>query len=256
MNKKLANAIGLYMEGVRDGNPRVAVEKYTGDRYTQHSTGVPDGKEGFVSFFERFLVRNPVRDIRVIRAIVDGRHLFLHAFQDLNDGEARWVTADFFDTDDNDRIIEHWDVIAPYVPETASGHSNIDGPTEIADKGKTAENKALVRAMTEDLLMPGGNPANLDRYVAPGYTQHAAKAPEHIEALRQALTHPDRTLWYREIVLLLGQGNFVATLCRVTRDAGEYAHVDIYRVEDGLIAEHWDNVEPVPEGPQPNSGKF
>jgi len=62
MTAKLDNAIALYMEGIRDGNARQAVETYTGDRYTQHSTGVRDGVEGFVEFFEPFIERNPSRD--------------------------------------------------------------------------------------------------------------------------------------------------------------------------------------------------
>ena len=56
MSQKLENAKGLYLEGIRDGNVREAVTKYTGDRYTQHSTGVADGVEGFVTFFEPFIV--------------------------------------------------------------------------------------------------------------------------------------------------------------------------------------------------------
>ena len=52
MNNKVNNAKALYMEGIRDGNAKDAVEKYTGARYTQHSTGVRDGKEGFLEFFE------------------------------------------------------------------------------------------------------------------------------------------------------------------------------------------------------------
>ena len=74
MSQKLKNATGLYMEGIRDGNAREAITKYTGERYTQHSTGVKDGVEGFLEFFEPFLERNPVRDIRVIRSVVDGQH--------------------------------------------------------------------------------------------------------------------------------------------------------------------------------------
>ena len=54
MSKKLENATNLYMEGIRDGNARQAVTKYTGKRYTQHSTGVRNGIEGFVAFFEPF----------------------------------------------------------------------------------------------------------------------------------------------------------------------------------------------------------
>jgi len=59
MSQRLENARNLYMEGIRDGKPREAVTKYTGDRYTQHSTGVRDGVEGFVEFFESFIARNP-----------------------------------------------------------------------------------------------------------------------------------------------------------------------------------------------------
>ncbi|NNC90936.1 MAG: polyketide cyclase, partial [Acidimicrobiia bacterium] len=58
-------------------------------------------------------------------------------------------------------------------------------------------------------------------------------------------------------VLLVGQGNFVATLCRATWLDAEYAQVDIFRIDDGLIVEHWDNAEPVPPSEElVNSGKF
>ena len=68
-SKKIANATGLYLEGIRDGNVNQALDQYIGDRYTQHSTGVADGKEGFAEFFAPFLERNPIRDIQVVRAI-------------------------------------------------------------------------------------------------------------------------------------------------------------------------------------------
>ena len=102
MNKKLENTKNLYPQGIRDGNIREAVTKFTGNQHTQHSTGVRDGIEGFVEFFEPFIKRNPQRDIKIIRSLVDENMIFLHVFQDINNGEARWVTTDFFDTDDND----------------------------------------------------------------------------------------------------------------------------------------------------------
>jgi predicted SnoaL-like aldol condensation-catalyzing enzyme len=257
MSNKLANAIALYMEGIRDGHARRAVEKYTGDRYTQHSTGVRDGVEGFVEFFEPFLERNPEREIRVVRGWEDGRYVFVHVLQSLNGDESEWVTADFFDTDENDRIIEHWDVIAPYSASTPSGHTSIDGPTEITDLDKSHENKAVVRAMIEDLLMPGGNPANSGRYIAEDYIQHNAEVSDGLEPFQTLLTLPNRPLWYHEIVLLVGQGNFVATLCRATWEGVEYAQVDVFRIESGRIVEHWDNAEPVPPPEElVNRGKF
>ena len=152
MSQKLENAKGLYLEGIRDGKAREAVTKYTGDRYIQHSTGVRDGIEGFVEFFEPFIERNPKRNIQIVRGLEDGQYVFLQAYQSLNDGEAEWVTTDFFDTDENDKIIEHWDVIAPYTAQTPSGHSKVDGPTAVTDLEKTDANKELVRSLIRDVV--------------------------------------------------------------------------------------------------------
>jgi len=260
MGQKLENAKSLYMEGIRDGNAREAVTKYTGDRYTQHSTGVRDGVEGFVEFFEPFIKRNPKRDIQIVRGWEDGQYVFVHAYQSLNDGEAKWVTTDFFDTDVQDKIIEHWDVISEYVEATPSGHTSVDGSTAITDLDKTEENKALVRKLIQDGLMRGGNPENIPLYVsADQYIQHNKEVEDGMEHFYQLATMPNRPLNYEEIVLLVGQGNFVATLCKANWNDGslnqDYAQVDIFRIEDGKVVEHWDNVEPVPEE-NVNSGKF
>ena len=81
MSRKLENAKNLYLEGIRDGNIN-AVKRYSGDRYTQHSTGVRDGTDGFIEFFKGFLERTTDRDIRIIRAIEDGSFVFLHVYQE------------------------------------------------------------------------------------------------------------------------------------------------------------------------------
>ena len=234
MNQKLENAKSLYMDGIRDGHFREAIEKYTGARYIQHSTGVKDGKEGFIEFFGPFLDRNPVRDIRVIRGWADGQYVFLHVYQNLGNGHAEWVTTDFFDTDENDKIIEHWDVIAPYYDHTPSGHTSIDGPTEITDLHKTEENKALVRNLIKDALMQGGDRTKIGEYLDSTYIQHNHEVPDGAEHFIKLAQQPNPPLRYEEIVLCVGSGNFVATLSRATwtddGDVTEYAQVDIFSV--------------------------
>ncbi|MEL6613958.1 MAG: nuclear transport factor 2 family protein, partial [Bacteroidota bacterium] len=91
--------------GCAGGTAREAVMKYTGHRYTQHSTRVGDGAEGFLAFFERFVARNPKRDIEIVRILEDGPWVFCHAYQSLNDGAARWVTMDLFFTDKDGLIL-------------------------------------------------------------------------------------------------------------------------------------------------------
>lgn len=257
MGQKLENAKNLYLEGIRDGKAREAVTKYTGARYTQHSTGVKDGIEGFVEFFEPFIERNPKRDIQIVRGWEDGQYVFLQAYQSLNDGDAQWVTTDFFDTDENDKIIEHWDVISEYAENTPSGHTSTDGATEIADLDKTEDNKQVVRNLIRDVMMRE-NPQNIDNYISSEtYIQHNKEVADGLEHFKPLALADNPPLLYSEIVLLVGQGNFVATLCKATWEGAPYAQVDIFRLEDGLIVEHWDNVEPVPpEEEWANSGKF
>ncbi len=218
------------------------------------------GVEGFVEFFEPFLKRNPIRDIQIVRSIVDGQYVFVHAYQSLNNGEYEWVTTDFFDTDEEDKIIEHWDVIAPFCAKTPSGHSSIDGPSKIVDEEKTEENKSLIRNLIQDVLMREGKPEHLDQYVSKEkYIQHNKDVADGFDQFYRLANDPNRPLNYDEIVLLVGQGNFVATLCKANWNDGDinqdYAQVDIFRIENGKVVEHWDNVEPVPEV-NVNSGKF
>ena len=149
-------------------------------------------------------------------------------------------------------------MIAEYCPETPSGHTSVDGPTEVTNLDATGANKALVRTFVEDVLMDGGNSANIDRYVSRDqYTQHNKEVADGLKHVKALAIAEDRPLVYDEIVLLVGQGNFVATLCRAQWEDAPYAQADLFRIEDGLIVEHWDAAEPIgPETERVNSGKF
>lgn len=256
----LANARRLYLEGIRDGDVRRAVETYTGDRYTQHSTGVRDGVEGFVDFFEPFVERNPVRDIELVRSLVDGRFVFIQAAQSLNNGEARWVTTDLFDTDGNGKIVEHWDVIRELGGTNPGGHTQIDGAVEVTDLHLTEANKDVVwRLLTEAFAETPT--AGFDEFISDEvYINHNPDAPDGLAALIEM----DRSgrargeaLYYEQVHHIIGQGNFVVSFAHQIWNGIDYAAFDIFRLENGLIVEHWDNVETVPDPSENlNSGKF
>ncbi|MGS0680854.1 nuclear transport factor 2 family protein [Shewanella sp. 125m-7] len=257
-SKKIANAKGLYLEGIRDGDIQAALDKYTGARYIQHSTGVGDGKEGFLAFFQSFMARNPKREIQVVRAIDDGQKVFIHVYQSLNNGANKWVTADIFDTDDQDRMIEHWDVIAPYVEETVSGRSMIDGPTEVEDLGKTDENKAIVQAFFNDVLLGGKFDTVMNYISSEQYDQHNPRIGDGMEGIRKHLQKVrGEGARYLKLHQLIGQGNFVVTLSLAHWNDKDWAFCDIFRLKDGKLVEHWDVQEEIgPEDTWNNSGKF
>ncbi|MEO1779716.1 MAG: nuclear transport factor 2 family protein, partial [Pseudomonadota bacterium] len=131
MAKGLENVHRIYLEGIAGGDASAAVTACTGHRYTQHSTGVGDGAEGFLAFFEPFVARNPKRDIRIVRSFEEGPWVFCHAYQSLNAGAAEWVTMDLFYTDPDGLILEHWDTITPYSAQGASGAGMVDGATDV-----------------------------------------------------------------------------------------------------------------------------
>ncbi len=261
MSAKIDHVTRLYLEGIRDGNPRQAITAYSGDRYTQHSTGVADGIEGFLAFFEPFMKRNPKREIEIVRAIEDGRHVFVHAYQRLNDGESEWVTTDLFDTDGQDLIVEHWDTITPFAHESVNGHTQVDGATDITDLDHTEENKKIVRAFLETMIRGGGALDRLPDFLSSeSYVQHNPEIADGIDGLVDFSVRSlaaGTAMTYDEIVHLVGQGNFVATYSRAARGGEAYAAFDLFRLAGGRIVEHWDNWEKIaPPEDWNNSGKF
>lgn len=248
MSQKLKHATNLYMEGIRDGNVRQAVTKYTGNRYTQHSTGVKNGVEGFVEFFEPFIKRCAARDIRIIRSIVDGQYVFLQVFQDINNGEAKWVTTDLFDTDNHDKIIEHWDVIGAFEDSSDSDHDQINGQTEILDLDKTETNKEIVRNFLCDVMVLGQKDKLESFMNKDTLLMHSAS---DIASLAENIGT------YNQVFKIIGQGNFVVAYSRTIQDSNEFARFDLFRLSNGIIEELWVNQEVVPPKHEwANGGKF
>ena len=255
MGQGLDNVRALYLEGIAGGDARAAVRKYTGHRYTQHSTGVGDGAEGFLAFFEPFVARNPKREIEIKRSFQDGPWVFCTAYQSLNDGAARWVTMDLFFTDTNGLILEHWDTIAPYVDETTSGEDMVGGPRQLDPSADTDATKALVLEYTKQVRQER-NAARLNRFVAPDLIQHSPDIGAGRDGLKRWLTGYEAGT-YDMLFQQIGAGDFAVTYGKRHARGRDIAVFDLYRVSGGRIVEHWMNEEPVsPRDAWGNSGKF
>ncbi|MDG7270728.1 ester cyclase [Streptococcus pneumoniae] len=229
MSQQVKNAHNLYIHAIQDGRVAEAQAQSVGDTYIQHSTGVPDGKEGFAAFFADFFERHPERQIKIVRTIEDGNLVFVHVHQYLNGGEAQWVTTDTFRADENGRIVEHWDVIDYYRTPENDQLDQIFGDFEIKDLDKKAENKKLVRRFLTEIFQ-NGELEQWSDYVADDLIQHNHE---------------------------IGQGNYVVSYGQTQIDGVAYAKYDIFRLKNGKIVEHWDNKEVMPKVEDlTNRGKF
>ena len=120
LNKNRQNAIEFYRMAY-EGNPHKAVELYVGAEYIQHNPLVGNGKEPFISYFERMAIEYPEKSIEFVRSVTEGNLVALHTHQVWPDN-LEYVTMDFFRFDDEGKIVEHWDSMQE-IPEQ-SEHNN------------------------------------------------------------------------------------------------------------------------------------
>ena len=93
-----------------------------------------------------------------------------------------------------------------------------------------------------------------DHYVSDSLIQHDIQFGQTAADWKSYIMDHDVTNDF--VFKTIGQGNFVVSYSNVLIDGTAYAQFDLFRLEDGKIAEHWSNKEPVPARQELiNSGK-
>ena len=226
--------------------------------YIQHNPNVPTGAEAIIGFLPA--LKEGGFEATTHRVISEGDLVVTHnTFNNTQLlGAETLVSFDVFRVE-NGKVVEHWDNLQAPVAETASGRSMTDGPTEITDLDKTAENKALVTAFVNDVLH-GKAPEKITEYISTEtYHQHNPNVADGLDGLGAFigyLTENNISFGYTATPIVVAQGNFVFTASEGTFADAPTAFFDLFRVEDGKIVEHWDTVEDIPAEMAHGNGKF
>ena len=106
-------------------------------------------------------------------------------------------------------------------------------------KNTPEQNKTLVRQAMIALFQQR-DPSAVARYYSADYVQHNPGIPQGRQALTDLVAQLSSDVFY-EPGLMIAEGDYVAIHGRIRGWASKpQIVVDIFRIESGLLAEHWD----------------
>ena len=176
-------------------------------------------------------------------------------------GAGEQVTFDIFRFDENGKIAEHWDNLADLAKPNPSGHTQTDGTMEVTDLDKTEENRKLVKNFLYDVMQGNNLDKTSDYFDGDKYIQHNTGIADGVSGLNDALgalAEQGISMVYDEVHMVLAQGNFVLAVSEGTFGGEPTSYYDLWRVDNGKIAEHWDVMETIADQStwQNENGKF
>jgi predicted SnoaL-like aldol condensation-catalyzing enzyme len=129
-----------------------------------------------------------------------------------------------------------------------------------ADAKQMEENKKTIAAFYDAVL----NQKDFDKasqYLGPRYTQHnptAANGPEGLKGFINNFLKAKFPNNKSEIKRIFADGDYVIVHVHAVREPGTRGNaiVDIFKLENGKVVEHWDVVQPIPEKAANDNGMF
>lgn len=112
-----------------------------------------------------------------------------------------------------------------------------------------ARNREIVLAFYTTVFIKKQVAEGFAKHVGPQYIQHNPRAPDGAEAAVQFLTRVITPESITEIKRVVAENDVVVLHVHSRSNAQDRgrAIIDIFRVENGKIVEHWDVIQPVPE---------
>ena len=228
--------------------------------YIQHNLAYGTGRDAFIGSVEYLASAETKTTVKNIRAFEDGDKVFLQTVYNFA-GAGEQVAFDIFRFDENGKIAEHWDNLAAKAEPNPSGHTQIDGTLEITDLDKTEENRELVKNFLYDVMQGNNLDKTPDYFDGDSYIQHNTGIADGVSGLNEALAAlaaQDIQMIYNETHMILAQGNYVLAVSEGTFGGAPTSYYDLWRIENGKIAEHWDVMETIADKStwQNQNGKF
>ena len=228
--------------------------------YIQHNLAYGTGRDAFVGSVA-YLASAPVKTtVENVRAYEDGDKVFLQTVYNFA-GAGEQVAFDIFRFDEDGLIAEHWDNLAVKAAPNPSGRTQIDNLAPVKDLDKTEENREIVKNFLHDIMMGKAPEKTPDYFDNGNYIQHNTGIADGLDGLGAALEALGKQgiqMIYNTVHQVLAQGDIVLAVSEGTFGGAPTSYYDLWRVENGKIAEHWDVMETIADKStwQNQNGKF
>jgi predicted SnoaL-like aldol condensation-catalyzing enzyme len=225
-------------KGVGAKDADLATKHLHPGKYIEHNPPARDGVAGFREYIRQSPREN--HHLKVTRVYEDRPYVLTQA-EGLMAGQGHFFDVFGFESG---LIVEHWGFSEKAAPPNQSGHTQTDGPSKPGPSEDTERNKSMMRDYYETVHISGDH-SKIPQYFS---GDHCIRHEPGVRDAVAAFIHDvDAAMQHRtidEIKLVLGQGDFVFIAAKGTLDP--CAYIDLYRIEDGKIAEHWGFPQKIP----------
>lgn len=227
--------------------------------YIQHNLAYGTGRDAFLSSVS-YLGKAPIQTtVKTIREFEDGDKVVLQSVYNFA-GMGEQVAFDIFRFEDG-KIAEHWDNLTAKSKPNPSGRTQIDGDTNITRNENTEKTREIVKNFLRDVLQNYAPEKTTSYFDGDRYIQHNTEIEDGLSGLGsalQALSEAGIAMIYDRVHMILACGDYALGVSEGTFGGKPTSYYDLWRVENGKIAEHWDVMETIadPKTWANSNGKF
>ncbi|ENW92236.1 nuclear transport factor 2 family protein [Acinetobacter dispersus] len=224
-------------------DPR-ALDRYFSQDFIEHSPLVADGLAGL-----RQLIQDcPNIKHEPFRVLGDGDLVAIHG-RFLGLDETPLVGFDIYRVKD-DKIVEHWDGLVAEAQPNISGRTQLDGPTLVDSNTDIETNRRIIQSFFQKALIDGEYETFRAYTESDQFLQHSPDIGDGVNSVIDFLNkirNQGEGLVYSKTHRTIADGQFVLTHSEGSIAGNRHAYFELWRLENGKIAELWDAIPAVPE---------